>query len=253
MIIIVLVMVVIAYIDLSYIYSVIISLTYVYFSKRILGIKLNCIECISIIFLNIILYFNVFILPEFKFINIIFIFIYFFITYRGKTFKCFVLYLLVYYGAISYGLILDSNIYIHNFVVLLNSEISFFYVITGFINIVVIEIILFSIKSIKLLSNYKMNVEVEIDGEIYKVNAYMDSGNTLIKEDLPVIFLNDYYLEKKANEVMEISGVGVRKCKYKRAKVFINNNYINVICALVNDMNFKGCNCLLNIHLLKEI
>ena len=86
----------------------------------------------------------------------------------------------------------------------------------------------------------------------YQISGYMDSGNTLIKDNKPVIFLNEKYLKTLNFKEMMVSGMGYQKCKYIEGKVNINGTNKCVICAFVNEVSFKGCECLLNINLLEE-
>ena len=117
---------------------------------------------------------------------------------------------------------------------------------------VFIEWIMYTIKKIKLLANYRMEVKLSIGGLEYNFNGYMDSGNTLLKNNIPVIFLNNKYLKKDNLKEMIVSGVGIKKCKYTEGNITINGCNKDVICAFVDNMNFKGCQCLLNINLLEE-
>ena len=66
-----------AYLDLSYIFHVITLLNIPYYFKRILNIKVKGIELVTFSLLSIILYFNVFIFSEHKYLNLLFILVYF--------------------------------------------------------------------------------------------------------------------------------------------------------------------------------
>jgi hypothetical protein len=95
-------------------------------------------------------------------------------------------------------------------------------------------------------------LKLKIDDCIYDFDGYMDSGNTLIKYDKPVIFLGEKYLRKDNLKEMIVNGVGKKMCKYTEGNITINGSNKSVICAFVDNVSFKGCQCLLNINLLEE-
>lgn len=147
---------------------------------------------------------------------------------------------------------MSGSIYIYHGLVFIDKEIALFLVGSAFINIIMIELLGCMVKKIKLLANYKMKVKLKIDDCIYNFEGYMDSGNTLIKYDKPVIFLSEKHLKNDNLKEMIVSGVGIKKCKYTEGNITINGKNKNVICAFVDDISFKGCQCLLNINLLEE-
>lgn len=242
-----------AYVDLSYIFHVITLFNLPYYFKRIINVRIKKIELLSLIIFSLVLYFNVFVFEEYKYINYIFLLIYFLLVYKNNFFKYYMLYLFVYYSNIAVTMIFTTNIYIMNGVVFLNTEKSFFLILLESMNILFIEIIMLTIRSIKLLKNYKTKISIKIGIEYKEYSAYIDSGNTLLIEGLPVIFLKEkYFTSKKYNE-MYVSGIGERKCKYFKTNVVFNNGKREVICASGGNEGFKGCDCLINIHLLEEI
>lgn len=240
-----------AYLDISYIFSIINILTFPYFYKRILNIKISVLEVISFITFHLLLYFNAFIFSYYKYINLIFLLVYFLVVYKGDFIKYFFIYLLIYYSNISYSLMLSKDIYLYRGVVLVNNPSSLIYSITIVINAIFIEMIMITIRSIKLLHNYKMNVVIEMFDHCYHLSGYMDSGNTLIKHNLPVVFISDKYLKKDDLKEMIVNGIGVKKCLYIEGKIRIDDTRKDVIYAFVNNVNFKGCECLLNINLME--
>ena len=241
-----------AYLDLSFIFHSISLLFLPYYYKRILNIKIRVLEMISIMLFGLILYFNVFLFKDMALINILFVFIFFLILYKKEFFKRFIVYLLVYYSNISLILIFTHDVYLYHCLVFLNTPRAFFYIFLDFLNIVLIEIIFLSIKSIKLLKNYRLKVGIEIEGKVKKLNAYVDSGNTLIVDNLPVIFIKDNYFIKDRYERMLVRGIGSRECRYFKSSIYYKGKKANVICASGGKRGFKGCDCLLNIHLLEE-
>lgn len=241
-----------AYIDLSYIFHVLVLLTIPYYFKKILDVTMKKMELIGLVIFSIVLYFNVFLFGNYGYINLIFLLFYFLLTYQKKFLKYYLVYLFAYYSSIATCMIFTTNIYLLNGVVLLNTPVSFFYILFELVNIILIEIILFSIKTIKLLKNYKVKIRIRVKDEFSDFIGYIDSGNTLIVEGLPVVFLKDSYFKKDNYKEMVVNGIGTRKCKYFKTSVIINNKEKEVICASGNSKGFKGCDCLINIHLLEE-
>ena len=241
-----------AYVDLSYIYSVIVVLISPYYLERLLKVKVKIMDLVSLSVFYIVLYFNVFIFSEYKYINILFLLVYFLLVYFKKGIKLFIGFIFCYYSSISYSIILSNNFYLYRGVIFINSPKSFYIVLTAFLNIILIELIMLTIKKIKLLANYNMRVNIIIDSCNVWVSGYMDSGNTLIKNNKPVIFLNESYMKGDNYKEMLVSGMGERKCRYVEGKIIINDHIKDVVYAFVNGVSFKGCECLLNIHLLEE-
>ena len=241
-----------AYVDLSYIFHIVTLVNLPYYFKKILNVKMNKMELFTLFIFSIVLYFNVFLFFNYKYLNLVFLFGYFFIVYKKCFLKYLLLYLLVYYANISTVMLFSDHIYLLNGLVMLNNGLSFFWILSEILNILIIEIIMFSIKSIKLLKNYKINVEIAIDDEIIKCSGYIDSGNTLTIDTFPVIFLKEKYFTKKEYKQVLIKGIGTKNCKCFKTLIFINGQAKEVICASGSNEGFKGCDCLINIHLLKE-
>lgn len=240
-----------AYVDLSYMFNVLILFTLPYYYKRILNVKMKKIELFSLIVFSLVLYFNVFILEDYNHINLVFIFGYFLLIYQKKILKYLSLYLFTYYSNVAICMIFDTNVYLFKDVVFLNTPSSFFTICFELVNIIVIEIIMLSIKAIKMYKNYRMPIEVKLDNKFVSFSGYLDSGNTLLVEELPVIFLKEEYFKNDKYEEMIVKGVGRSKCKYFKTKVIIQNKEKEVICAS-SKSGFKGCDCLININLMEE-
>lgn len=239
-----------AYLDLSYIFHILILFTLPYYHKRILNEKLNKLLLISLIVFSLVLYFNVFIFGNYKYINLVFLLVYFLLIYKDKFLKYYLLYLFVYYSNVATTMIFSNDIYLYKGLVFLNSENSFIYIIFILMNIIFIEIIFFSIKSIKLLRNYKSKVKIKVKDKFISCSAYMDSGNTVCIDGLPVVFLRECYFNRDDKEIV-ISGIGKKVCKYFKSIIILNEKEKEVIVASGSNNGFKGCDCLLNIHLLE--
>jgi len=239
-----------AYVDISYIFHVLIIFTLPYFYKRILNEKMKKLELILLIIFSLLLYFNVFIFESYNYLNLLFLFVVFLFIYHKKFLKYYSLYLFVYYSNVSITMLFSNNIYLLNGIVFLGSPNAFLYIVFELVNILIIEIIMLSIKTIKLYKNYRMKVKIKLNESYINFIGYLDSGNTLLVEGVPVIFLKEEYFIKDNYKEMVVNGIGKSKCKYFKTKVFIDNKEKEVICAS-SKKGFKGCDCLININLME--
>lgn len=241
-----------AYIDLSYLFSVLVIATFPYYFKKILNVKIKKIEIFCLMVFVAVLYFNIFIFAQYTFLNYLYLFIYFLLLYRNKAIKYYLVFLIVYYGNLASIMIFNDSIYLLKGMVFLNKPSDFLYIILELMNIVFIELIFLSIKSIKLFKNYRKEVEIKIDDIYIKVGGYIDSGNTLIINDLPVVFLQERFFKNKEYKEMIVKGIGVRKCKYFETQIKIDDKEKEVIVASGDSRGYKGCECLININLMGD-
>lgn len=240
-----------AYIDISFLFHVLILITLPYYYKRILNVKFRFIEVLSLIAFSLLLYFNVFVFENNLYLNYISLLFYFMLVYQKKFVKYLFLFYFVYYSNVAITSIFTFDIYLLKGVVFLNTPSSFLFIFIELVNIILIEIIFFSIRSIKLYLNYRMDIDIRVNKDFINVKGYLDSGNTLIIDDLPVIFLKEEYFNDYGYKEMIVKGIGYNKCKYFVTEVIFNNNKRKVICASSKN-GFKGCDCLININLLED-
>ena len=239
-----------AYVDLSFIFHLSILCTLPYYYKKIFNHKFKVFETILFFILSITLYFNVFLFPSFKYVNVIFIFLFFLLTYKKHPIKYFFTYMFVYYGNVALILLANEYAYLYNLQIFINDIRGLLFIPMLLVNILVIEIIMFTIKSIELYRNYRMKVKVRIGDNYIEMKGYLDSGNTLLINNLPVIFINEEYFTKDDKEMI-VRGIGISRARYFKTSIEINKTKKDVICASSNK-EFKGCECLLNIHLLED-
>ena len=199
-----------AYVDLSYLFHIITLCNIPYYFKKILNIKVSKIELVSFFVFSIVLYFNVFIFRNYPYLNLLFLLVYFLLIYHKRFIKPYLVYLFIYYSNIATSMIFTTNIYLINGLVFLNTPSSIFFVITQLMNIIFIELIMFTIRSIKLLKNYRVKIKIKFKDEYSDFSGYIDSGNTLLVDGLPVIFLKDSYFTEDSYKEMIVNGVGKR-------------------------------------------
>lgn len=241
-----------AYLDLSYIFHLCTLANIPYYFNKIFKKKITNLEMASLGFFSIVLYFNVFMFSDLPYINYLFLLVFFMIVYLKQFVKHYVLYLLVYFGNVSTSMLFSDDLYLFNGLVFLNEPRAIFYVFSQLINILTIEVIMLSVRKIRLLKNYYADIKVKIDNTYINMKGYIDSGNTLLVEGVPVIFLKDEYFGQGKYQEMIVRGVGMTKSKYFKTKIIIYGEEKEVVCASGSNQGYKGCDCLINIYLLEE-
>ena len=102
------------------------------------------------------------------------------------------------------------------------------------------------------LVKFKEKVMLIIDNDKYIFSGYMDSGNLLTKERIPVIFLNNKeHFNKKYNLTEEIVVKTINGQKiYKGCKclirIFTKKEYVYCYVCFSEENDFYGCDILLN-------
>lgn len=120
--------------------------------------------------------------------------------------------------------------------------------VTLFIFIVPIYItlihIIFSIIYKKVKYNkFKIKCFIRVNEKLYKGYGYYDSGNSLLFNDKPVIFINDKCVFNNG-EVINVKGINNYMFKYLayKATLIIKGNIKDVYVVFINQ-NVDFCNC----------
>ncbi len=241
-----------AYIDISFIFHLIICLTSIRFMKIISNSKLNKKQIIILEITSVVLYVNVLLFPNISiYLNLFYYILLFFIFFKGKFIVPLFTYLFSYYGIISIIRIFTSNIYFYKYIPMIFMPSSFFYVLISPLLLIIINLITKSIKSLIMLKKYRYNVKLTLNDKSYETSAYFDSGNTLKYKELPVIFLTNEMKDKNVMyERMLVNGIGREYSEYIKGKILFDNKEKDVYFAYVRKKSFNGCKCLLNVYLL---
>lgn len=167
-------------------------------------------------------------------------------------------YISIYYILLGIGQLLDSGIIVNTQIIVINKPISTLSVVLLFIPIVIVYLLSYLLKKEFLIHHYKYIVYIKINDNIYKLKGYLDSGNTLLINGYPVIFIKEHILlneklEKKEkikyytlnNTIREDDGYeGEIMIKYNYHKI-----YKKIIFSIVSDeYYFNNCDCLLNAY-----
>ena len=112
-------------------------------------------------------------------------------------------YISIYYILIGLAQLFNSGIIVETQMIVINNPVSTLSLILLLIPIIIIYIISFLLKKSFLIFHYKYLVYLKVNDNIYKLKGYLDTGNTLLKDGKPVIFIKNYILqnEKLINEI----------------------------------------------------
>ena len=167
-------------------------------------------------------------------------------------------YISIYYILIGLAQLFNSGIIVETQMIVINNPVSTLSLILLLIPIIIIYIISFLLKKSFLIFHYKYLVYLKVNDNIYKLKGYLDTGNTLLKDGKPVIFIKNYILqnEKLINEISfkyHTLNNKMREDKGYEGELIININhkkiYKKIIFSVVSDeYYFNNCDCLLNAY-----
>ena len=248
------------YLDLSFIANIVIhslALLYVYIMFEF---KNNFLKNILIVLLLSIIVLS---LPYFIIDNIYIYLIYdllILIALLPNKQKIFMIisYITIYYILIGLAQLFNSGIIVKTQMIVINKPISTLSVFLLFIPVLLIYVISFLLKKSLLIYHYKYIVFLKVNENIYKIKGYLDTGNTLLKDGKPIIFIKEkvllneelkdsvnfkyHTLNNKMREEKGYEGEIIIKYNYKKI-------YKKIIFSLVSDeYYFNNCDCLLNVY-----
>lgn len=241
-----------AYLDISYIFHLILCISSAKFMKIISNYKLTRKKIFFLEITSLVLYINLFVFFEKSMIyNVLYFLLVFYIFFKKDFLKPLFSFVFAYYSQIAIIRIFTNGIYLYKGIIMIHNPTSFLYILICPLLLLIIEIITRSIKSLIMLKKYRYEVKIIIQNKIYNLNAYFDTGNTLKFKELPVIFLSNDLKDKNVEyEKILVEGIGKENSEYLKGKILFENKEKDVYCAYVNKKSFNGCKCLLNVYLL---
>jgi len=241
-----------AYIDISYIFHLLLCISSIKFMKIISSKTLSRKKIVILEITSLILYLNVlFFTKQSVIYNMFYLLLIFYLFYKNKFLLPLFSFIFSYYSQLAIITIFTNGIYLYKGIIMIHNPNSFFYILIAPLLLIIVELITRSIKSLVLLKKYRYEVKLSIRDKIYNISAYFDSGNTLKYKDLPVIFLTNELKDKNVEyERLLVEGIGKESSEYLKAKILFNNKESDVYCAYINKKSFNGCKCLLNVYLL---
>ena len=241
-----------AYVDLSiivFIIKFILSLIYslIIFDK----VKYNKIFILITFMLSILsMFINIFVINYF--------FLFFFILYSlfllilsKDLMKVTLITLIIFYINYAYMLLI-GGCFLYKGILMISTPFSVLFI---FLVPIYITFIHLSISYIykKIINNkFILKCIVRVDDKLYKGKGYFDSGNSLIFNDKPVIFINDK-VSNNNGEIIEVRGINDVTFKYYAfiATLFYKGNAKHVYAVFISDVkSFNNCKFLLNKHIL---
>lgn len=242
----------VAYIDLSYVFHLLLCISSVRFSKMIFPINWGRKNLILLELSSVFLYCNVLIFKDIAFyLNAIYYLLIFYLLFKKKFLFPLFIFLFSYYCQISIIRIFTSSVYLYKMILMIYNPQAIFYILICPVLLLCVEIITRSIKSLIFLKKYRYNVKLKIKDKIYETDAYFDSGNTVKFKNLPVVFLTEELKDKNISyERLLIEGIGKSNSDYLKGKICFQDKEKEVYFAYVKKKSFNGCKCLLNVYLL---
>ncbi len=248
------------YLDLSFFVNLITHALCLFYLYLMYELKNKLYKNILIIFFLSII---VFTLPLFTINSIVIYLIYdililsVFLPKKKKFFLIFT-YLSIYYILIALAQLINKGIIVKGQILIINKPLSTLSIFTLFIPIIFIYLFSYLLRKEILIMHYKCYAYLKINGHIYKLKGYLDSGNTLLSNGKPVVFIKENilkYEKLKNGEIIkyytlnnsyreEVGYEGEMIIKYNFKKI-----YKKIIFSLVSDdYYFNNCDCLLNAY-----
>lgn len=105
-------------------------------------------------------------------------------------------------------------------------------------------------------ANYELNIFLKIKDQQIKIRGYLDSGNTLVVDNLPVIFISKKYSKLLSNaeygppiNFLTVSNVSTQVSYL--GKIILNKKCHDVLISVsATREDFHDCDCLLNLNLI---
>lgn len=241
-----------AYIDLSYIFHLLLYISSVNLSNMLSSTKIKRKHLIVLEITSLFLYFNVLLFAKKAiYFNIIYYLIMFYLFFKNNFFFVLFSFVFSYYSQIAIIRIFTNDIYLYKGILMIYNPKGVIYILMCPLITLIINIITRSIKSLMFLRKYRYNVRLDIHNKIYNTSAYFDSGNTMKFKDLPVVFLTEELKDKNVSyERILVEGIGKECSDYLKGKIYFEDKEKEVYFAYVKKRSFNGCKCLLNVYLL---
>lgn len=242
------------YLDLSFISNIVVhslSLLYIFFMFEF---KNKILKNILIVFLlSVIVLTLPFFVIDNPYVYIIYdiLILYALLPKKNKIYMI-LSYISIYYILIGLAQLFNSGVIVKVQMIVINKPVSTLSVILLFIPIIIIYIFSFILKKKILLHHYKYNIHLIINNNIYKIKGYFDTGNTLLIDGKPVIFVKENILiNEKLNDGYPIKyntvNNKIREDIGYEGEIIIKNKYIKILFSVVsNNYYFNNCDCLLN-------
>jgi len=170
------------------------------------------------------------------------------VRFKRKCFKTIITFAVVVFSFIAFGPVITPHLIYRMQILNLTNSKSFMVFFLYPLAVLLIYYVSLLFKKFVSIHKFHYKVVVFINGKIYRMRGYYDSGNTLIYKSKPVVFINiknfeseDFLTFEKVNETYIT--------KYQEGEILIKNKVKKVIFAH-SDRMFNGCECLLSAFVL---
>lgn len=241
-----------AYIDLSIIVFVFNHiLSFIYSLIIFDNLKYNLYFIIQSILLSIIaLIINMFLIPYF-YIFFTLLYALMMAIFSLKYFKAILMSIVLFY--INYGfLLLIGGCYFYDGLVMISTPFVTLFILCIPLYITLIHIIQKKIYNYIKDRKFKIKCKIIYQNNIIKGHGYYDTGNALLYENIPVIFIQGKPIDNNG-KVIHIQGINSTSFTYLayKAKLSIKDTIKDVYIVFIgNKHNFFNCSFLLNKYVL---
>lgn len=159
--------------------------------------------------------------------------------------------LIIFYINYSY-MLLVGGCFLYKGILMISTPFSVLFIFLVPIYITIIHLTISYIYKKIVNNRFVIRCIVRVDDKLFKGNGYFDSGNSLLFNDKPVIFINDKPINNNG-EIIEVRGINDVSFKYLafKATLFFKGNAKHVYAVFINDIkSFNNCKFLLNKHIL---
>lgn len=241
-----------AYIDLSFIvYIINFSLSFIYSMIIFDNIKYKIHFIIQTLLIGLIfMIINLYFIPYFLIMAFI-LYSLFLGMFNLKLLKVCISTIIIYYLNNAF-LLLVGGCFLYEGILLISIPFVSLFVLIIPIYITITHLIINIIYKRFKNNKFKVKCKIKLFNNTYKGLGYLDSGNALIYNDIPVIFVKDV-AKFNEGEVIKIKGINDYEYTYLAFKgvLTIKNNSKNVYVVFVKkSMDFYSCDFLLNKYLM---
>lgn len=242
----------IAYLDLTiivFIFNYLISFVYslIIFDE----IKYNIYMFIQSFLLSILaVIINLYLIPYF-FILFIILYALFMAIFSLKYLKIMLVGLLIFYFNYAF-LLLIGGCYFYDGILIISTPFVTLILLLIPMYIALIHIIFKELFKKVKYRKFKIKCKIVVDGKTFKGYGYYDTGNALLHDNIPVVFIKGRPFNNNG-EVIHVQGINDSVFTYLsyKGKITINNKILDVYVVFIgNRLNFFNCSFLLNKYVL---
>lgn len=249
------------YLDLTLLMNCLIYCFIFLYLNKLANIKFSILRKIVVIFFLLIKYFFIPIInEELSLIFYLYDLIIYLIFFNKKKLYTSFLFIFLYYIFSSFFMYIEAHILIFKNLLIISSPVAIFKLLFMPVPLFLGFYLLTLIKNKYISYKYSYNGQLKYLDQIVSLKGYLDSGNTLKVNGLPVIFLknnlglNLFRINQVEIEYITVNGVKNKQIGYEgKVALKVKKEVIikKVIFSIANgEHSFHDCDCLLNAYLI---